>query len=96
VAYNLRDVPTAPDFDRAVVASQTDGYSGADLAAVCERAKMAAIRRQLETNEDQVITRDDFAGAVTRVNPSVTRDHLAEFEQWRDSREKPAGAEDEE
>lgn len=96
VAYNLRDVPMDVQFDMAAVAAQTDGYSGADLAAVCERAKMAAIRRQLETNEDQVITRGDFAGAITRVKPSVTREHLAEFEQWRDSREKPAGAEDEE
>ena len=91
VAYNLQDVPAGDDLVLSEVAAQSDGYSGADMAEICDRAKRAALSRQLAEGTDSVVTAGDFSEALKRVKPSVTPAMLVEYETWRDSRSEPAG-----
>ena len=65
VKIQLRGVPldnsTSLNDVALMIAEQTAGYSGADLAAICEEAKMAAIRsvdysRTLPLGRDQILT----------------------------------------
>jgi ATP-dependent 26S proteasome regulatory subunit len=37
------------DLDKELIAEETDGFSGADLAALCREAGLQAIRRGLLT-----------------------------------------------
>ena len=94
VALNMRGVPAAGDVVIADAAAKTEGWSGADMAAICDKAKMAAVRRQLDSGHDEQVTAADFAAAIEKVRPSVTPEDLAVFERWRDSRSTPAGAEE--
>ena len=66
------------------------------MAEVCDRAKRAAKNRQVASGKDEFVTKDDFVAALAKVKPSVTAEQLKEYETWRDSREKPKDAGDEE
>jgi len=92
LAYNMREVPVAADVVFADVAAQTDGYSGADIAELCDRAKRSALARQLAGGKEENVTAADFTAALVKVRPSVTPAMLKEFETWRDARLTPAGA----
>lgn len=45
---NLRKSPVAPDVDQKYLASITEGFSGADLTEICQRACKMAIRESIE------------------------------------------------
>ena len=94
---NLRGVPAAADISAADLAARTSGYSGADLAEVCDRAKMAAIKRQLADSQPAQVTGADFAAALEQIRPSVTDEQIQRYLAWRDAKQKPgdAPAEDE-
>ncbi len=96
LSLNLNGVPAAPELSLAELAKQADGYSGADMAELCDRAKRAAKNRQVASTKDEVVTTEDFAAAMSKVRPSVTPDQLKEYETWRDSREKPKDTDGEE
>lgn len=41
---NLRKTPIARDVDLNFIANITDGFSGADLTEICQKAAKAAVR----------------------------------------------------
>jgi transitional endoplasmic reticulum ATPase len=53
------------------LSDKTDGYSGADIEALCREAAMFALRKDL--NSDKV-TMNDFQKALEEVKPSVTEE----------------------
>lgn len=59
---HLRKIKTAPDLDIELLARQTPGFSGADIANVCNEAALIAAR----FNKDMV-TKEDFNAAVDRI-----------------------------
>lgn len=65
------------------IAKRTDGFSGADLAAVCREAGMSALRKDLKSEQ---VTSKDFEDALKDVTPSLTQKlqkHYTTFEQRR-------------
>ena len=71
--------PLADDIDRDDLAARTEGYSGADIAAVVREASMRAIEGVAEAYEGEaandhadevVVTREQFEAALTRVEAS--------------------------
>ena len=85
-----RRMPLHPDVDLDQIANISHGYVGADLAVLCKEAGMVALRRlvpqirfavdekpQLTSKEVQV-TQDDFLEAFRMVEPTSTREFLAE------------------
>jgi len=91
IALNMRGVPVADSVSFADIAGRTEGYSGADMAEVCDRAKRLALNRQLSSGKEEVVTQADFEAALERVKPSVTREQLERFKKWRDARRKSGG-----
>lgn len=73
-------------FDR--LATETDGFSGADLKALCVEAAMGPLRalgaRALEVNANDVppIAYKHFRQALRGVNPSVSKDDLKVYVDW--------------
>jgi SpoVK/Ycf46/Vps4 family AAA+-type ATPase len=90
LVLNLKGVPIAVDVSLAEISAGAVGYSGADLAEMCDRAKRAAKNRQLGSGKDEVVTKDDFAEALGKIRPSVSSAQLKQFEDWRKSRQRPS------
>ncbi len=82
---HTRKMPLASDVDLEAVASATDGYVGADLAAVCREAGLAAYRE--DPGADSVRMRH-FEQALTAVGPSVTQDMMDNYENLGKSMRK--------
>ena len=59
---HLRKIKTAEDLDVEMLARQTPGFSGADIANVCNEATLIAARH----NKDAV-SKEDFNAAVDRI-----------------------------
>ena len=67
--YHLRDRPVA-GIDLAKLARQTDGYSGADIAHVCETAAERALLDSVRRGEPRMIGQADLEAADRR-GPAV-------------------------
>lgn len=77
-------MPLAPNTDLKDIARHTDGYSGADLEALCREAALACMRRTVDLTDldRQVTNRElssmsvatyDFRTAMKRVGASIRR-----------------------
>jgi SpoVK/Ycf46/Vps4 family AAA+-type ATPase len=83
VRYHLRGRPIA-GVDPGKLAKQTEGYSGADLAYVCESAAESALLDSARTGVVRMIGQADLEAAVRDVRPSIgpwldTARNVAEF-----------------
>jgi len=78
--------PLGPGVDLDAVAAETDGYSGADLAALVREAALAAMRRDLDAPE---VTADDVLAARRAVRPSLDPAQVAALAAFA-SRHQPA------
>ena len=95
---HTRGMPLASDVDLGHIADKTHGYVGADLAALCREAAMAALRRVLpdvnvddETIPSEVLNKisvemADFLNAMKGLQPSTMREVLIEKPnvKWED------------
>ena len=68
--YHLRDRPVA-GVDTRRLAKQTDGYSGADLAHVCETAAEYALLDSVASGSARMIGMGDLQRAVAETRPSI-------------------------
>ena len=59
---HLAKIKLVPDIDRDFLAKQTPGFSGADIANVCNEAALIAAR-----NNHEFVTKQDFLDAVDRI-----------------------------
>jgi transitional endoplasmic reticulum ATPase len=69
------DMPLSRDVDIEDLARKGQGYSGADIEAICREAAMTALRQDIDSTE---VSRRDFDIAFERVGPSIT----AEDDTW--------------
>lgn len=72
--FHLRGRPVGP-VDVGKLAKATEGYSGADLALVCEQATEAAMEESMGSGQVRPITQRQLTDAVSSVRPSI-RDWL--------------------
>ncbi len=65
--------PLAGNVDLIKLVEYTDGFSGADIDGVCNRAAMTAIRRFVNNKEKSVksikITQEDLVNAINKIRP---------------------------
>ncbi len=59
---HLRNIKLEENIDRTFLAKQTPGFSGADIANVCNEAALIAAR-----NNKKSVTREDFIAAIDRI-----------------------------
>ena len=70
VRYHLRGRPVA-GIDAARVASLTNGYSGADIAHVCDVAAQSALLDSARSGTPRMIEMRDIDAALAQVKPST-------------------------
>lgn len=74
----LRKSPVAPDISLEFIAQKTEGFSGADLAELCQRAAKAAIRSAIAEEElNRVAGGENDTSPEPTVN-EITRRHFEE------------------
>ena len=65
---HLRPLKLDPELDRTFLAKQTPGFSGADIANVCNEAALIAAR-----HNKKFISREDFLAAIDRIIGGLER-----------------------
>ncbi|KAJ4904289.1 AAA-type ATPase family protein [Raphanus sativus] len=74
------------DIDKIV--SETEGYSGSDLQALCEEAAMMPIRElgadilTIQANKVRPLRYDDFRKSMAVIRPSLSKSKWEELERW--------------
>ncbi|MER5391503.1 ATP-binding protein [Saccharopolyspora sp. NPDC002686] len=71
LGYHLKDRPVA-GIKLSELVKRTDGFSGADLAHICEAASERALMDSIEAGEPRMIEMPDLLGALGEVTPSTT------------------------
>ncbi|AMM53891.1 CDC48 family AAA ATPase [Pyrococcus kukulkanii] len=101
---HTRNMPLAKDVDLRELARRTEGYTGADIAALVREAALNALKRAVsslprEIVEEEseeflnnlVVTRRDFEEAFKKVKPSVTKYMIEYYKQFEESRKRMGG-----
>jgi len=65
---HAHSMPLSRDVTLEELARRAQGYSGADIEAICREAAMNALRIDVDATE---VTRRDFDEAMERVGPSI-------------------------
>ncbi len=88
---HLRGKPLAEDVSIDELAEKTEGYTGADIEAVCREAGMLAIREAIkpgmskeeakEVAKKLKITKEHFEKALEKVKPSMTKEDIEAYEK---------------
>ncbi len=88
---HLRGKPLADDVDIEKLAERTEGYSGADIEAVCREAGMLAIRELIkpgmsreevkEAAKKLKIENRHFEEALKKIKPSLTKEDVEKYEK---------------
>lgn len=79
---NLEGKPLAPEVDLAELADLTQGYSGADIVHICQKARDIPFIEAVKTSQERQITMADFLTVLQETNPSVDSGDLRKFENF--------------
>jgi transitional endoplasmic reticulum ATPase len=79
----LANRPLAGDVDFDDLSTRLAGYSGADIKYVCDRAATIPFLQSVASGEEGEITAAVLETVLADARPSVSREALARFEQWR-------------
>lgn len=75
----LRAMPVAEDVDREKLVRLTEGYSGAEIQAVCHEAALRALEQSFEAEQVQWV---DFEHALKAVPPRTSPELLKLYEDY--------------
>ena len=79
----MEGIPMEEDIDFDYIVNITDGYNGADIDYLCEKAKESVIQRVVNDHDsNEVLTKTDFDKALKCVKSSVLDIDRREMEQW--------------
>ncbi|MBR0238331.1 MAG: ATP-binding protein [Thermoguttaceae bacterium] len=81
---NLKGIPMDPYIKLPEFARRSDGYSGADIKGICERAKKKAIGRLIEDpSQEQTLLYSDLNESFVSTPPSVTKAQVQKYLDWQ-------------
>ncbi len=80
---HTRRMKLGKDVDLEELARRTEGYTGADIAAVCREAGMEAIREAIREGKESIgeVRMKHFLKALERVKPSLSKEELERWEK---------------
>lgn len=82
LGLQLRGCWLADDTNLTAIAKKTDGYSGADLMCLCERAKQIPFREAVLGGTERPINNNDLEESLSHVRPSVSAKALARYDEF--------------
>jgi transitional endoplasmic reticulum ATPase len=72
-------MPLSKDVSLDELARKAQGYSGADIEAICREAAMNALREDVDATE---VSRQDFDEAMEQVGPSIAPEDDAWYQKF--------------
>jgi len=78
----LRNRPLEDGIDLEALAVRLDGYSGADIKYICDRAATIPFLRSVATGKESVITRQILEEVICDTPPSVMPQMIQRFKEW--------------
>jgi transitional endoplasmic reticulum ATPase len=82
---HTKNMPIEKDVDVNKLAAETDGYSGADIEAICREAGVAALREDIEAKEVKL---KHFKYALESVKPSLAKKDVESYKHYVDNIKK--------
>ncbi|MFQ5647827.1 MAG: AAA family ATPase [Candidatus Aenigmatarchaeota archaeon] len=82
-------MPVSKDVDAKKLAKETEGYTGADIEAVCREAGLYALRKDIKAKQ---VTRKHFEQALKKVGPSVNPKVIEFYNKMAEQFKAPAPA----
>ncbi len=79
---HLKKAPLAEDIDWDALTLATEGYSGADIEEICDRAKIEPLGQYIKTDKIVPVTQADVLAAISKVPITVTAKEIREFEAF--------------
>jgi len=74
--------PLAGDINLDLFAAHLEGFSGADIKYICDRAATIPFLESVATGKEGDITAEILRAAIADAPKSVTKEMLQRFEQW--------------
>lgn len=87
---HTRDVPLEEDVDLEELADKTEGYSGADIKAICREAALEALRKDKEADK---VGKKHFEEALKEVRSSLSEETEELYEEFEERRKGKLAAE---
>jgi transitional endoplasmic reticulum ATPase len=82
---SLEHRPVAQDIDLDALATRLEGYSGADITYLCDRAATIPFLKTVASanDQDEHITAKIFDDVIAATPPSISQEMLQRFQDWR-------------
>lgn len=77
----LRNTPLAPCMNINDIVAQTEGYSGAEITAICREAALAALQEDIDT---RYVKHENFVQALQTVKPRITADLVQYYSKFQE------------
>ena len=75
---HTRNMPLSKEISLATLAEKTEGFTGADIEAICREAGMLALRDDIEAKE---VKKKHFDMAMKKLGPSVTIEDVKKYNE---------------
>jgi len=79
---HLKDKPLSSDISLDEIAKLVDGYSGADIRRICEKASEIPFIESVRTGEERNVEKHDFLAAIEQTKPSVSPQVVERFNRF--------------
>jgi len=79
--YHLKDKPLSPDISLKEITQTLEGYSGADIRHICEKACDIPFVESIKTGKERDLEKRDLLSVMQQVKPSVSRQTIEKFEK---------------
>jgi len=77
-----RKMPLAKEINFDLLAEKTEGYTGADIEAICREAALVALREEMRKKD---VTMKHFEAAIKSISTSVSTADLRQYDEMKKS-----------
>ncbi|MBU0899112.1 MAG: CDC48 family AAA ATPase [Nanoarchaeota archaeon] len=81
---HTKKMPLDKSINLKKMAKETEGYTGADIEAICREAGMNALRKNIKS---EIVSKDNFEDAMKKIRPSLT-ENIKKFYENMEKRMK--------
>ena len=78
----LREVEANDDVDITRLAGLTEGYSGAEIVEICQKAGDSALEKEVASGIEQRMTMEYLLNAIEGTYKGVTSQQIQKYEEW--------------
>ena len=82
---HTRRMPLADDVNLKELAKKTEGYTGADIEAICKEAALNSLRENVDAKE---VKMKHFEEALKKIPPSITKEMVRFYKKFEERRKK--------